>query len=328
MRVCVGGTFDRLHAGHRALLDRAFDSDSEVFIGLTSDRFARSKSGVAPYSERKKQLRRYLRRHGYQGYHIFPIDRKFGIADSADLDAIAVSDETAGTAIRINRARKGRGLQPLEIMVVEKVYGDDLIPVSSTRIRHGDIDCNGRRLRPVVIRVGSDNINKVRATKSVFSRAYLRKDIKISVKGVRVSSGVSKEPLGNETQVGAVNRARSAIGNADFGVGIEAGIFREPYTGYLLDVQYCAIIDRTGRITIGHGSGFTHPEKIMQHVKNGKSVGEAYCSAFGIKGIGKRQGAIGFLTAGALTRKELTEQAVLMAIVPRLYGRIQLASII
>ena len=38
-RVALGGTFDRLHVGHVALLRTAFHIGDEVAVGLTSRRF-------------------------------------------------------------------------------------------------------------------------------------------------------------------------------------------------------------------------------------------------------------------------------------------------
>jgi non-canonical (house-cleaning) NTP pyrophosphatase len=40
--------------------------------------------------------------------------------------------------------------------------------------------------------------------------------------------------------------------------------------------------------------------------------------ATGIEDIGEKMGAVGYLTKGKLNREELTEQAVLMALVPRI----------
>ena len=42
MKVGIGGTFNVLHKGHRALLDKALEIGDEVVVGLTSDRFASS----------------------------------------------------------------------------------------------------------------------------------------------------------------------------------------------------------------------------------------------------------------------------------------------
>ncbi|MCK5414405.1 MAG: adenylyltransferase/cytidyltransferase family protein, partial [Thermoplasmata archaeon] len=46
-RVAVGGTFEIIHIGHRALLAKAFAVavGDEVLIGLTSDHLAKSTRG-------------------------------------------------------------------------------------------------------------------------------------------------------------------------------------------------------------------------------------------------------------------------------------------
>ena len=45
-KIAVGGTFDKLHKGHEALLDAAFTMADEVLIGITSDDFASMKNHV------------------------------------------------------------------------------------------------------------------------------------------------------------------------------------------------------------------------------------------------------------------------------------------
>jgi inosine/xanthosine triphosphatase len=106
---------------------------------------------------------------------------------------------------------------------------------------------------------------------------------------------------------------------ADFGVGIEAGLLRCEALKAYFDVQFCAIVDREGKVTVGHGAGFVYPPRVLRAVlEEGRTVGEAMAELSKIPDIGKRMGAIGYLSRGLLDRTQLTEQAVLMALLPRL----------
>ena len=170
------------------------------------------------------------------------------------------------------------------------------------------------------IAVGSTNPVKIEAVRRTFSRIY--SEDKVEVFGVEVDSRISIQPFGDETIEGAVNRAEEAIlkGGADLGVGIEAGLFEFPRTttGYV-DIQWCTIIDREGRLTIGCNSGFEYPPKVVSKVlRENREVGEVMDELTGIKGLGESVGAIGVLSKGLLDRISLTEQAVLMAMIPRL----------
>lgn len=318
--ICIGGTFEYLHKGHRALLDRAFSIGKPVCIGLTTDDFASAsrKREVIPYEKRKRALESYLKEKGCSDYKIFPLDDKYGDTIEEKYTDIVVSEETVKVAEEINEIRMKNGLKPLKIHLVPHVLADDFLPISSTRIAEGEIDVGGRLLRALRVRVGSKNPNKIRAVEETISMFYE----KYEIEGMAVDSGVSEQPFGEETIKGAVNRAKNAIGDADIGIGIEAGIFERD--GRCFDVQYCAIIDKRGKITIGHGPGFYYPESVIKLVKDGMSISEAMREITGVEDIGYKEGAIGFLTEGKYTRKELTETAVLMAFVPRikkeLYG--------
>jgi inosine/xanthosine triphosphatase len=165
------------------------------------------------------------------------------------------------------------------------------------------------------VAVGSTNPVKVRAVEEVLREFYPE----IEVFGVEVSSKVSAQPLGMEETVrGAVNRARAALKHGELGVGIEAGLVEVPFaiTGYM-DVQFCAISDGEV-ITLGAGSGFEYPPSVIRQVLRGREVGEVMEELSGIRNIGRKGGAIGFLSKGKLSRKELTKQAVLMAMLPRI----------
>ncbi|TLZ83228.1 MAG: inosine/xanthosine triphosphatase [Methanobacteriota archaeon] len=194
------------------------------------------------------------------------------------------------------------------------VLAQDGLPIASRRIRAGLIDRTGRRLKPLRVSVGTDNPVKVRAARRVFQALSLP----ARVRAVRVRTEVPEQPFGDEALQGAVNRAKAALGGGDFGVGIEAGLVWSPQISDYFDVQYCAVVDQSGRITVGHGPGFTYPPRVVESVKAGRTVEDAMARLTGIRGIGFKQGAIGYLTGRRLDRDRLTESAVLMAMVPRI----------
>jgi len=146
--VATGGTFDHLHRGHMALLSRSFEVGEAVVIGVTSDAFAR-KEGKNPdqsYTERVRALEAFIRK-AFPGrrYIIAKLDDYFGpgIA-SPDVQAIVVSRETAKRVGIANALRKKKGYPPLETDVVDFVLAEDSKPISSTRIRKGEIDTEGK----------------------------------------------------------------------------------------------------------------------------------------------------------------------------------------
>jgi inosine/xanthosine triphosphatase len=318
-RVCMGGTFDVLHRGHRALLEAAFAAGDEgVAIGVTTDAFANARRArqVAPYASRVAALRAFLEERGFLARaEVLPIDAPEGFALDPRFDAIAATEETVGTAEEINRERRARGLRELRIVLAPYVLADDARPIKSTRIRAGEVDGEGRLKRPMRIAVGSDNPVKVEATKLAAQRLFGEAD----VRGFPVASGVPEQPREHETWQGAFARAREALvawPEADFGVGVEAGLFVSEQG--LLDVQACAVADRMGRVTYGHGPGFAHPPPIEAAVKAGRSVGDAVGELAGALDLGRKKGAVGWLSRGHVTRTALTEPAVLMAFLPRL----------
>ena len=101
----------------------------------------------------------------------------------------------------------------------------------------------------------------------------------------------------------------------DLGVGIEAGLFE--VNEFTIDLQYCAIYDGEW-LTLGCGSGFEYPPVVLDEVLAGKEVGEIMSRVAGVENLGEKQGAIGFLSKGMLTRTQLTEQSVFMALIPRM----------
>jgi pantetheine-phosphate adenylyltransferase len=68
---------------------------------------------------------------------------------SEGLEALVVSKETQKIAEKINEKRQKAGLSPLEIVAVNMVPAENDTPISTTRIRSGEIDRNGHMLQNV-----------------------------------------------------------------------------------------------------------------------------------------------------------------------------------
>ena len=142
-KVAVGGTFDKFHKGHRKLLDTAFELGSYVVIGVTSNEFGGLKGKIDPCNVRMSNLKGLLE-NKHPNYDIQQLNEPYGTTiDDEEIDAIVVSEETEPTAFKINRIRKERGMKPIDIITIHMVLAEDGKPISSTRIRKGEIDRAG-----------------------------------------------------------------------------------------------------------------------------------------------------------------------------------------
>lgn len=143
-QVCVGGTFDFFHKGHEALLEASFVFGERVLIGITVDGF---KSGheVEPYKDRLARVLGFLKKKGlFFRATVSEINDPFTPALDAKLEGIVVSEETLPVAERINQMRAETGLHPLKIKIVPWVLAQDGKVISSTGIRQGLMDPQGR----------------------------------------------------------------------------------------------------------------------------------------------------------------------------------------
>ncbi|MBE6498456.1 MAG: phosphopantetheine adenylyltransferase [Methanobrevibacter sp.] len=141
-KVAVGGTFDKFHDGHKKLLSTAFEIADTVEIGVTSDAFGGLKGDIDSCEERMSNLKSFFK--DKSNFIIVPLDDPYGTTIyDVDFDAIVVSEETEPTAVKINEIRVSKGMDPIDIVVVSFVLAYDGIPISSTRIRSGEINKNG-----------------------------------------------------------------------------------------------------------------------------------------------------------------------------------------
>ncbi len=134
------------------MLTKSFEVGDRVVIGVTSDPFA-LKEGKKPdqnYDERVRALEALIHaRFPGRKHLIAKLDDFYGPGiTSPEVEAIVVSRETAKRVPIANAARTSKGFAPLDVVTVDYVLADDGKPISSTRIRSGEIDAEGRVLAP------------------------------------------------------------------------------------------------------------------------------------------------------------------------------------
>ena len=151
MRVCIGGTFNQLHKGHKSLIKKALNlagKNGSVFIGVTTGEIINSKKEVQSYKIRKESVEQFLTEEKFtKNITIGPINDKYGPSIVGDFDAIVVSPATINTAYEINKKRKEIGRKALKIIQIPFILAEDKKPISSTRIRKKEIDKHGRILK-------------------------------------------------------------------------------------------------------------------------------------------------------------------------------------
>jgi pantetheine-phosphate adenylyltransferase len=136
--VVIGGTFDRLHAGHWKLITAAsMLARDKLTIGVTSDAMVAKKAGasmIAPESARAASAREAALSVCPSLEVECPIihDPMGPSVTDPTMGAIVVSSETASGADAINRKRAASGLSLLQPYVLERGHAEEL---SSSALR-------------------------------------------------------------------------------------------------------------------------------------------------------------------------------------------------
>lgn len=175
---------------------------------------------------------------------------------------------------------------------------------------------------PQAVTVGSTNAVKVNAARAAFSAAFPTADFTFS--SFPAASGVPAQPMGDpETRLGAQNRARAACaahaaanGGAapDFSVGLEGGCAEE--FGTLVCFAWMCVLGPAGAESFSRTATLPLPPAVAALVRAGVELGEADDLVFGRVGSKGKDGAVGLLTKGAITRTAYYEHALVLALAP------------
>jgi len=154
-RCClVGGTFDRLHAGHRLLLDAASKDAEVIEIHITSDSMADEKSPfIQPFDERMNELHNWAEKISDCKVSVHQLNDTYGPArHHLTADAIVATPETIGMCNSINEQRVVNGLPQLHIIEVMHLNAIEGGIISSSAIRNGHMDREGHPWMPEKLR--------------------------------------------------------------------------------------------------------------------------------------------------------------------------------
>jgi inosine/xanthosine triphosphatase len=177
--------------------------------------------------------------------------------------------------------------------------------------------------RHSVVAIGSRNRAKTQGVRRAFKQ--LLRDVEFEE--LDFTAVVKTQPMSmDDTVKGARQRAELAIKRkgADFGVGVEAGLV-ELADGFFLNVQIAAIVDASHHLSFGCSSGFPIPTRFVEKLRQNREELDAYTHELaGAKKVREEEGIVYRLSGGRLSRVEMTEQCVSMALIPwlneKLYG--------
>lgn len=167
------------------------------------------------------------------------------------------------------------------------------------------------------ILVGSKNPVKINAVKDALSLYYDN----IEVSGFDVNSEVSVQPIGEETFLGAKNRALKLFNlniennlSANLFIGIEGGIINLFEKWFSFGCM--CIIDENKNCGFGLSPLFELPNKIVEELLSGKELGTVMDEIQNLQNTKQNFGAISYFTNGVMNRKELYIEGLKVAIIP------------
>ena len=149
------------------------------------------------------------------------------------------------------------------------------------------------------IALASTNRAKLAAAQAVATRVFGYAE----VHAVAVAIDMPAQPIGDEeTQTGAITRARAAVtsAGADLGIGLEGGL-RSTLRGWAL-CSWAAVVDAAGAVGVGGGGILLLPPSVVRRVLAGEELGPVIDELAQMAETRQGLGASGILTRGLLNR--------------------------
>jgi inosine/xanthosine triphosphatase len=161
--------------------------------------------------------------------------------------------------------------------------------------------------------VASENPVKVAVAKRAFAQVY--PDELFEFVAVKSESGVSDQPMNEETECGAENRLQYIQNRepvADFWISQEGGVYEDGERLY--NRAWIAVCDKGGYMAKSSTALFYLPPRITQYIREGMELGVANDTFFNSVNSKQGIGAIGHLTDGLIDREAYYTQAAIIAL--------------
>ena len=170
--------------------------------------------------------------------------------------------------------------------------------------------------------IGTKNPGKIKGAKDALEKYF--DDVEII--SVSASSGVSEQPVGKETYIGAKNRVDNLVKyakenniDADFYMAVESGIVND--LGFWAITNIAVIKDKNGYESVGTSASFPVPKKYVETVIS-SSLAPVMDKIFHETDLRSGAGGVGLLTHDQITRIDLNTQAFTMALTSFVNGEI------
>lgn len=165
------------------------------------------------------------------------------------------------------------------------------------------------------VSVGSTNGAKVGAVRAVFAR--ILPDAEIRPVPVEMPAEIGEMPVGEQVRAGAIWRARRAFQPGDaFAVGLEGGVEFVGEECYLFN--WAAVVGHDGRVWTAPSAKLLLPSDMAEEIRTGKVLGALMVKRTGRADVNEKEGAVGYLTNGLISRQRFFEDCLILALAPYL----------